>query len=314
MKIPLVDSLNLDLTQPWKLSLSMHRPEVYEKTYADELLEKGLAGMDLGFAYHSDFGNQGKNFKVGDHVLGFIQLKEKSKWLLVTAGIVEEVPSQPGPCRFSTIDHLLPLCGRLVAEFEKGNTFSRYVFNLQEFFAKRPEACIYEILESEFNLFKFTGYADIKSWRLSFLESVLESQRFAAVRSRLEEVSGIYYILDEKTGKGYVGSAYGAAGLAQRWSCYVETLTGGNKKLKELTIGKNVTKVDTQAFYGCENLKKITVKSAKVKFGKKALKNLNKGKKVTVVYPKELKGKALKAFKNKVKKAGLKNVKWKKGK
>lgn len=234
MKIPLVDSLNLDLTQPWKLSLSMHRPEVYEKTYADELLEKGLAGMDLGFAYHSDFGNQGKNFKVGDHVLGFIQLKEKSKWLLVTAGIVEEVPSQPGPCRFSQIDRLLPLCGRLVAEFEKGNTFSRYVFNLQEFFAKRPEACIYEILESEFNLFKFTGYADIKSWRLSFLESVLESQRFAAVRSRLEEVSGIYYILDEKTGKGYVGSAYGAAGLAQRWSCYVETLTGGNKKLKEL--------------------------------------------------------------------------------
>ena len=211
----------------------MHRVEDSAAKYIDDIIENGLGSTDLGFCYHSHFGTKKKNFKVGDHVLGFVQLREKNKWLLATAGIITSVPETPGPCEFTPIDSLTPLCGRLVAEFRKGNTYSKYVFNLADFFEKRP-ACVHEILDTEYSLFKFTGYADIKNWRFSLLKSIVDSQRFASTRELLKEISGIYYLLDEKTGRGYVGSAYGADGLAQRWSCYISTMTGGNKELKAL--------------------------------------------------------------------------------
>jgi hypothetical protein len=49
------------------------------------------------------------------------------------------------------------------------------------------------------------------------------------------------------------------------------------KKLKKVTIGKNVTTIGKQAFSGCASLKKVTVKSKVLKsVGAKALKGINK--------------------------------------
>ncbi len=42
----------------------------------------------------------------------------------------------------------------------------------------------------------------------------------------------------------------------------------GNKKVKEIDLGKNITKVDNKAFSGCTKLKKVIVRSSKIKFGK----------------------------------------------
>ena len=50
----------------------------------------------------------------------------------------------------------------------------------------------------------------------------------------LSSVNAIYLIVDQKTGKQYVGSAYGKDGLLGRWSCYVSSLHGHNKLMKEL--------------------------------------------------------------------------------
>jgi len=47
----------------------------------------------------------------------------------------------------------------------------------------------------------------------------------------LKSVAGVYLILDRKTGKQYVGSAYGADGILGRWRSYAETGHGGNKQL-----------------------------------------------------------------------------------
>lgn len=44
---------------------------------------------------------------------------------------------------------------------------------------------------------------------------------------------GIYLITDHSDGKQYVGSAYGAENLWQRWINYRETRHGGNKRLRE---------------------------------------------------------------------------------
>jgi len=55
-------------------------------------------------------------------------------------------------------------------------------------------------------------------------------------KSRLSAVSGVYLILDSKTGLQYVGSAYGATGVWGRWSEYTKTGHGGNTALRALFI------------------------------------------------------------------------------
>lgn len=82
------------------------------------------------------------------------------------------------------------------------------------------------------------------------------------------------------------------------------------KKIKKVTIGKNVTKIGKNAFSGCKNLKSIIIKGTKLKknsFGKNAFKNINKI--ATFKVPK----KQLKNYKKWIKKAGApKTVKIKK--
>ena len=50
----------------------------------------------------------------------------------------------------------------------------------------------------------------------------------------LSSVSGVYLILDTKSGKQYIGSAYGKGGIWERWKVYAKSQHGGNKLLKEL--------------------------------------------------------------------------------
>lgn len=91
---------------------------------------------------------------------------------------------------------------------------------------------IIAIHESE--KFTFRGYEslllDYRTLKTILSDNVL----YESWHSALESVSAIYMIMDQVTGKMYVGSAYGDGGLLQRWRCYVQTLHGGNKKMIEL--------------------------------------------------------------------------------
>lgn len=70
------------------------------------------------------------------------------------------------------------------------------------------------------------------------------------------------------------------------------------KKLKKVTIGKNITSIGKQAFYGCKKLKTITVKTTKLKsVGKQAFKGIYK--KATIKVPKKKYKKYKKLFKGK---------------
>jgi len=50
----------------------------------------------------------------------------------------------------------------------------------------------------------------------------------------LSSISGIYIILDAKSGKQYIGSAYGKGGIWSRWKGYMKNPSGGNKEIKKL--------------------------------------------------------------------------------
>ena len=54
----------------------------------------------------------------------------------------------------------------------------------------------------------------------------------ASWRAALSQWRGIYYIFDRQSGKGYVGSAYGAQNILGRWLTYARTGHGGNKLLR----------------------------------------------------------------------------------
>jgi hypothetical protein len=93
---------------------------------------------------------------------------------------------------------------------------------------------VQEILREPYTGRRFPGYDDID---LSFqeLESLVKNA-CPEWMSALESIKGIYLISDIKTGKRYVGSAYGDQGIWSRWCAYVDSGHGGNVELRALVI------------------------------------------------------------------------------
>ncbi len=99
-------------------------------------------------------------------------------------------------------------------------------------FCQRQDKEIFEILPKGY-VKKFTGYLDfiLNFYELEEIIKNPESNREWKIS--LSSVAGIYLISDKK-GNQYVGSAYGKNGIWGRWEQYVKTKHGDNKKLKEL--------------------------------------------------------------------------------
>jgi hypothetical protein len=91
---------------------------------------------------------------------------------------------------------------------------------------------VHEILREPYSGRAFTGFENID---LSFeeLETLIRHSR-SDWKAALASVKGIYLISDTRTGKRYVGSAYGRDGIWSRWCSYVLTGHGGNVELREL--------------------------------------------------------------------------------
>lgn len=80
---------------------------------------------------------------------------------------------------------------------------------------------------------QFTDYSDF-ILNFSELTEIVKNQ-YSDWKKMLSVTKGIYLISDTKSGKLYVGSAYGEDGIWGRWSKYVSTNGhGDNKTLKEL--------------------------------------------------------------------------------
>jgi len=79
---------------------------------------------------------------------------------------------------------------------------------------------------------EFPGYEDID---LSFeeLETLVKNAR-PDWKAALENIKGIYLISDTRTGKCYVGAAYGDEGIWSRWCAYAASGHGGNVELRAL--------------------------------------------------------------------------------
>lgn len=84
------------------------------------------------------------------------------------------------------------------------------------------------------NVVLFPGYQDVVLNWAELREIIATPQLHRDWKTALSATSGIYRIVDHSTGKIYIGAAYGAGGIWQRWSEYAKTGHGGNKLLLDL--------------------------------------------------------------------------------
>lgn len=176
-----------------------------------------------------------RNFQC-EHIISLIYLGS-SDWLF--AGIYKVLGVQPKASstkswfEYSTaevpgVDHLV---GRAVISFKKD---FRASYLRGECYADHLR--VKEIKAERQSVGDFPGYNRVNlSYRS--LKTIVR-QELQSWKTALSNVAGVYLIVDDKTGKQYVGSAYGAAGIWQRWSAYSATGHGGNNELKQLLAEK----------------------------------------------------------------------------
>ncbi len=80
----------------------------------------------------------------------------------------------------------------------------------------------------------FSGFENLILSYTDLKEIVEDSITYVNWHTALSSVYAVYLITDTESGKHYVGSAYNKGGLLGRWSVYVETGHGHNKKMVEL--------------------------------------------------------------------------------
>ena len=170
-----------------------------------------------------------KNFECSQ-VLSLINLGSSKRWLFVVYRVdgVKSAKGCPGFIYSLTrVPGLKHLEGRAIIDFPKSFRASYLVGAKHE-----NQLTVSAIREEKMSIADFPGFNAV---RLSFemLASVIRQDN-PSWRAALANIAGVCVIADRQTGKQYVGSAYGGAGLWQRWSHYAKTGHGGNVELRKL--------------------------------------------------------------------------------
>lgn len=162
--------------------------------------------------------------KIDKYVFGgvFKVIKRYDDWQETEVGYKVELTNQ-----FES------LIGRLVVDFSRYQGLRGRAFLLENFM---DSMSIAEILENPYEGEEFPGYDNVRI-DFSSLELLVQNQK-TDWRVALENVKGIYLIVDKFNGKKYVGSAYGDSGIWSRWCTYINTGHGYNDELVML-IEKN---------------------------------------------------------------------------
>ena len=116
--------------------------------------------------------------------------------------------------------------GRLVCKFHRYQGLRGRAFKLETFI---NDFEVHNVLPERYSGEAFCGYDKINH-RFDMLKAIIDSQR-ADWKASLSAVKGVYHIIDSRTGKVYVGSAYSDSGIWSRLHCYVNTGHGWNDDL-----------------------------------------------------------------------------------
>ena len=163
---------------------------------------------------------------------------EPDKWLF--GGIWEvkkrhlEKSNEAGGYEIELVPEYQNLIGRLVLKYERKSGRGR-AFKLENFY---NDFTVSELLKERYTGESFCGYENINH-DFTILESIYKIQKIDW-KGALENIKGVYQIIDKSNGKKYVGSAYGQDGIWSRWACYMGTGHGWNDELITLINKKGI--------------------------------------------------------------------------
>lgn len=202
-------------------------------------LERYRENPDDPVAHYLWKGKKATGFQVGTRVIGCIRLSGDN-WLLTHVLEITAIKTPMGLPNSIEEQKNFWYEARVVSEFAK--LFGRIIVNYHntvQNLIRRPEVIIHqmevvELLSTQLADRDFPGYANVTvTWRQ--LQQVVQRGN-REWQTALQNQKGIYLITDTKTGKQYVGSAYGQQMLWGRWRAYVETGHGGNVELMKLPV------------------------------------------------------------------------------
>jgi len=203
--------------------------------YPEKPLDAFFAGT---FRQWQEMQNR-KNFTC-EQILSLIRLElERDRWLFAGVYSVDGVQLgnwRPGTCyQYSTheVSGLEALVGKAIIQFKRDRFLRQSYLKLPRY---KDQLLVAELRSERMSIGDFPGY---KSVLLSYgmLQTVVRGP-CPSWRTALSNVAGVYLITDTSDGRLYVGSAYGGAGIWQRWTTYADNGHGGNKEIKELLIEK----------------------------------------------------------------------------
>jgi hypothetical protein len=124
--------------------------------------------------------------------------------------------------------------GRLLIQSSGPRTRGR-AFYLENHYS---ELIVSALFERPYTGEAFCGYENI-AHGFSQLEPIF-IQNKQDWKTALENIKGVYLIVNKANGKIYVGSAYGESGIWARWSCYIGTGHGWSDELTKLIKAKGI--------------------------------------------------------------------------
>lgn len=152
---------------------------------------------------------------------------EKDMWLF--GGFFKVTARHADRYEVELCPHDSHLVGRLLIEHKRVRARSRLSESISEM-------TLAQIFRHPYAGEAFCGFEWINHG-FSALECIVRTSR-PDWKAALENVKGVYLIVDTSNARKYVGAAYGAGGVWARLTSYMETGHGGNEELVQL-IGDN---------------------------------------------------------------------------
>ena len=168
-----------------------------------------------------------------DYIFSLIQFYPKQNtWLF--AGIFKVI-DRPEKDNYviEEVESYKKYDGKLLLNFERYQGMRGRSFLLEAYI---DSMTVNQIFEYKYTGEVFPGYDNINH-DFSDLEKIFKLEK-SDWKTALENVKGVYLLTDKETGKSYVGSAYGDAGIWSRWSNYINTFHGWNDQMVSLVSKK----------------------------------------------------------------------------
>ena len=168
-----------------------------------------------------------EKFPKRDYIMSFANVYHEGNDIHLFTGIYKIVKRLSNRYEVEKLDLFKNLIGKLkIKHKRKGQGSSYYLENSMD------NMLVHEVMQERLECRVFNGFNKIN---LKFTElKIIIEKNVKEWRLRLDNLQGVYLLVDDSNNKMYIGSAYGKFGIWQRWSNYFHNYTGGNTGLDEL--------------------------------------------------------------------------------